>query len=251
MIPRIKSRIQAPHEKYKEGHTYEHSEVSILESGLPKPKEYFSMDAVREQLFMILEENKSKVTETFQRPLQKRAVCFDIDATVLNMVDDDHVSRLGLFDMYFVYEHAKKLHYDIFFITARPNIFIDEVKQSNILITQNQLQELGFTEYKGLFLMPAEITDYTYENISEYKRNARKFVVNLGYTIVLSCGDQWSDLLTPLSVYQANPEGNKKFEPMYDFYTLEDKANFPQDKPILIKTPERGTLWGLKLPADD
>ena len=184
-------------------------------------------------------------------PLQKRAICFDIDATVLNMVDDENISRLGLFDMYLVYKKALELKYEVFFITARPNVFIDEVKKSNILITQEQLQSAGFTEYTGLALMPEDITDYTYENISQYKRDARKLIVSDGFQIVLSCGDQWSDLLTPLSVYEANEKGNKKFEPMYDFWTLDDKANFPQNKPILVKNPERGTLWGFKLPADD
>jgi acid phosphatase len=131
---------------------------------------------------------------------KKLAAVFDIDETVLSnwpaMKNDNFFYFPDKFKTWINKAHAKpilpvKNLYDylqqhnvtIFFITGR----LEEHRQATI---QN-LKAAGFTGYKKLYLMP-DISPKP--NAAIYKTNIRRSLELNGYKIIVSVGDQYSDL---------------------------------------------------------
>ena len=76
---------------------------------------------------------------------------------------------------------AKKYHVDVFILTGR--------SPDEEAATIKNLNQAGIAGWAGIYFKPANI-----ENISEFKTNIRKQIVDKGYKIVLNLGDQYSDL---------------------------------------------------------
>jgi predicted secreted acid phosphatase len=82
-----------------------------------------------------------------------------------------------------LFNRAKSAGVDAFFITARPD--------SQTTATARNLEAAGFHGWKGLALRSdAE----SFLPTIAYKSGRRKQIVAQGYRIILSVGDQWSDL---------------------------------------------------------
>lgn len=175
------------------------------------------------------------------------AVIFDIDDTVLYTEDrpdgNTYTLRIRLLPMYMVYETAIKLKYKVFFVTARPDVPIsDDGKLQNSQYTEAQLASAKFNKYNGLVLMPFE-NDPTFERIAKYKRNARLMILESYPSlngIILTAGDQWSDLLDPSSARAKILACN------YDRDVL---FNLSSSQCYIIKDPETGVPMGAKLPS--
>jgi len=192
------------------------------------------------------------------------AVVFDIDSTVLRVIDDpktgeSYATREGIMDVSRLYKFAIQNKMRIFFITARPDYDITP-KLSNVQLTKQQLAAMGFKKYDGLILM-ADETPHTYEAISGFKRDARALALNPQnslYTrnnskppkrIVLTVGDNYGDLLVPLEVHDPSKKRLDPFTPEYDFYELMEK--YTDEDIILFDHAEKGVDMALKLPLTD
>lgn len=82
------------------------------------------------------------------------------------------------------YREAEKLGVAVFFITGRP--------ESERAATEANLRRAGYTQWAGLTLRSAA---QTHTPTIAYKSAARQQIVNDGYRIAVSIGDQMSDLL--------------------------------------------------------
>src|ERR1700722_5450931 len=132
---------------------------------------------------------------------EKLALVLDIDETSLTNYCEMKREDYGFISMPFnewavsaaadmalpgtlrLFNEARAEGLEIFFITGRPG----EQKAA----TARNLEAAGYKGWKGLALREgAEKTMATVE----YKSGERKKIVDAGYRIVMSVGDQWSDL---------------------------------------------------------
>ena len=82
-----------------------------------------------------------------------------------------------------LFSRAKAAGVDVFFITGRP--------ESQNEATARNLEAAGFHGWKGLALRNA--AESSLPTIT-YKSGRRRQIVDQGYRLILSVGDQWSDL---------------------------------------------------------
>jgi len=82
-----------------------------------------------------------------------------------------------------LFDKAKAAGIDVFFITGRS----DYLRAA----TEKNLRLAGYEGWKGLAL---RVGDENQMTTVEYKSAERKKIVDQGYRIVMSVGDQWSDL---------------------------------------------------------
>lgn len=131
---------------------------------------------------------------------QKLALVLDIDETTLSnyeeMVKAGFAYDNKAFDAWVasasapaiqgtlrLYKEAQRLGVSVFFLTGRPD--------AERAATERNLRAQGFDGYKELILRgPGDTTS----TALEYKSARRARIAAEGYTIVLSVGDQWSDL---------------------------------------------------------
>lgn len=128
---------------------------------------------------------------------KKLAVVFDIDETALSNYSDlvkRDFSRHGAYNdlllahdpviqsTYELYQLAEKNHVAVFFITGRP--------ESLRSATVKNLDTAGYTADDGLYMT----NNYINNSIIPFKSEQRKLIASKGYDIVLSVGDQESDL---------------------------------------------------------
>lgn len=143
---------------------------------------------------------------------EKLAIVFDIDETVLSKfcqmpvedygymppVDDAWALRaeaLRIPGALRLFNEAKSDGVDVFFITGRPGVPKDGVanpRTNQTEATERNLEAAGFKGWKGLALRNGP--ENGLETIP-YKSGERRKILENGYRIVMSVGDQWSDLL--------------------------------------------------------
>jgi acid phosphatase len=97
-----------------------------------------------------------------------------------------------------LYREATRLGVSVFFITGR--------KDTQRAATEQNLKSAGYTGWQGLILRsPSQAKEATIA----FKSEARQTIVDAGYRIILSVGDQFSDLTgkpaAELSVKLPNP----------------------------------------------
>jgi acid phosphatase len=97
-----------------------------------------------------------------------------------------------------LFNKAKASGVTVFFITGRGERFREA--------TVKGLDAAGYSGWKGLSLRDAAQTNMP---TAKYKSEERKKIVDAGYTLVMSVGDQWSDLMgtsrAEISVKLPNP----------------------------------------------
>lgn len=141
-----------------------------------------------------IEHNKSLKTP------QKLAVVFDVDETTLSnyktmkamdfggkLINITKAEDLGLDSSIKptlkLFNFAKSHHVAIFLITGR--------KPFERAITVKNLHRAGYSGWKHLYLKPLT---YHGKSATPYKAKIRESITQLGYTIVFTIGDQYSDL---------------------------------------------------------
>ncbi len=82
-----------------------------------------------------------------------------------------------------LYNKARKLGIEVFFVTGRP--------QNELDATKTNLERAGYKGWSGLYLRP---DDYNQPSIIPFKKQARELITKQGYTIIASIGDQKSDI---------------------------------------------------------
>jgi hypothetical protein len=168
-----------------------------------------------------------KDKESVAKPGEKLALVLDIDETSLSAYCEQERENYGyigpMFDAWVVspeasvaipgalrlFNEAKAAGVAVFFITGRPGIpdYSTAVpKADQTAATARNLEAAGFHGWMGLALRNGG------ENLMstiDYKSEERHRITDKGYTIVLSVGDQWSDLLgepqAEVSVKLPNP----------------------------------------------
>ena len=147
---------------------------------------------------------------------EKPAIILDIDETTLSSYCEMNVEDFGyipeLFNSWVVtpqaavlipgtlrlYQTARAAGVQVFFLTGRP--------EEQRAATERNLRTVGFNGWAGLVLRNAEEQHWT---TVRYKSAERKKIVAAGYTLLMSVGDQWSDLTgdprADLSVKLPNP----------------------------------------------
>lgn len=82
-----------------------------------------------------------------------------------------------------LYHYALENHVNVFFITGR--------EESVRKVTEDNLNKVGYNAYSAIYFTPE---NNPYKNSAYYKAAIRKKINDQGYQIVLSIGDQYSDL---------------------------------------------------------
>lgn len=135
-----------------------------------------------------------------RKPGEKVAIVFDIDETVLSNWPELEKLSMGFYQplenewersekaeaipgSVALYKQALASGVTVFFITGRPEAMRE--------VTAVNLRDQGMTEWKALVLRSQ---DEEGETAVMYKSSERRKIVAEGYTIVMSIGDQWSDL---------------------------------------------------------
>jgi predicted secreted acid phosphatase len=155
----------------------------------------------------------TQATQSAQRYLEKRivennqatdkkklAIVLDIDETALSNYSDllardfscnkkmayaqiQEAHDPAMPSILTLYNYAESHQVAVFFITGRPQILLSATKKN--------LQDVGYTQWAGLFLRPDNNNTYS---VIPFKSAMRKKITEQGYDIVLSIGDQYSDL---------------------------------------------------------
>jgi predicted secreted acid phosphatase len=136
------------------------------------------------------------------RKEEKLAAVFDIDETSLSNWDamkDCGFCAYSIQSKYYSIEHdtaivpvlelynfAKEHGIAVFFVTGRPE------KQRQLTVTN--LKEVGYSGWTDLYMQPDPPAGATKPPAREFKPKNRQAIVDKGYRIVLSIGDQASDL---------------------------------------------------------
>ncbi len=137
---------------------------------------------------------------TGHRTGQKLAMILDIDETALSnyqeLASSDFTFNKPAFDAWAdsakapaiagtvrLFNEAKRLGVAVFFITGRA--------EDERTVTERNLRAAGINGWQQLIMRPAEMMGKT---ATEYKSAERARIAGEGYTMILSVGDQWSDL---------------------------------------------------------
>ena len=132
--------------------------------------------------------------------VQKLAVVLDIDETTLSNYEEmqkaDFAYNSQAFNAWVdsaqspaipgtlrLFQEARHLGVEVIFLTGRP--------EQQRAVTEKNLRAQGFQGWSKLILRSAEEKGMT---ATQYKAGERARLVALGYTLILSVGDQWSDL---------------------------------------------------------
>jgi len=147
-----------------------------------------------------------------QKPGQKLALVFDIDETVLSkfcqMPAEDYGYLQKMDDVWTLkaegslipgalrlFNQARADRVAVFFITGRPGIpkaGAVNPQQDQTKATERNLEAAGFHGWAGLALRNGPENGMP---VIAYKSLERRRIEQNGYRIVMSVGDQWSDLL--------------------------------------------------------
>jgi hypothetical protein len=164
------------------------------------------------------------LAETKKDRGEKLAVVMDIDETTLSsyceMKREDFGYVSPMFNSWVVrpeaavaipgalrlFNEAKAAGVAVFFLTGRPGMNPPAGSTDQTAATAKNLEAAGFHGWAGLQLRNG---DENSMSTIGYKTEERKKIVGEGYRIVMSVGDQWSDLLgepqAAVSVKLPNP----------------------------------------------
>ncbi|API87469.1 HAD family acid phosphatase [Francisella uliginis] len=164
---------------------------------------FYESDAHSNQVREILEQAKKVIGS--QKSLQSYAVVLDIDETSLNhykslkevgfpqeenhSIWDELIAKIDVEPIkptLDFYRYCIEKGIKIFFISARFATYLDATKQA--------LQNAGYIGFEEVFVFPEDISTYSSENFKNFKAERRAYIESLGYRVLVSIGDQSSDL---------------------------------------------------------
>lgn len=164
---------------------------------------FYESDAHTNQVREILKQAEKIID--LQASLQNCAVVLDIDETSLNhykalkdvgfpqeenhSIWDELVAKTNAepikptldFYLYCINKGIK-----VFFISARFATYLDTTKQA--------LQNAGYIGFEDVFVLPKDVFRYSSEDFKNFKAERRSYIESLGYKVLISIGDQSSDL---------------------------------------------------------
>ena len=106
------------------------------------------------------------------------AIVFDIDDTLIPSTRN--VSLKKVRDFYYFVKSLGGI--TTFIITGRPDYSV------NATFTKDELNRIGVNNYHTLFMRPRD------QDMIQYKRSRRKIIHDSGFSIIMSIGDQISDV---------------------------------------------------------
>jgi predicted secreted acid phosphatase len=164
---------------------------------------FYESDAHSNQVREILEQAK-KVIDS-QVSLQDCAVVLDIDETSLNHYkslkdvgfpqEENHniwneliakTNAEPIKPTLDFYQYCINKGIKVFFISARFATYLNATKQA--------LQNAGYVDFEDVFVFPRDISIYSSKDFKNFKAERRAYIESLGYKVLISIGDQSSDL---------------------------------------------------------
>ena len=133
--------------------------------------------------FIINSYYKMDLIHFFEKIPKKKTdiVFFDIDDTLLRPFVSVPTPVQPVLDFY---KYLTSHGYNVAIITARPNY------EENVTYTLLDLKNIGIeNDYKFIILRPEYMRD-----IKEFKKLARKEIIDKGYTPLMSIGDMYWDV---------------------------------------------------------
>ncbi len=167
---------------------------------------YYESGQYEKDIQITIDQIKAKVDALLKQNVhsqKKLAAVFDIDETVLSNWPIIKKSKFIYYPVPFrawinkaqakpiipvttFYHYLQANNVAIFFITGRS----ESLRQATI----KNLNAAGLTGYKALYLMPNSEPTHKIVNVASYKTNIRHLIESQGYDIIVSIGDQYSDL---------------------------------------------------------
>ena len=161
----------------------------------------------------ILIEAKNIVDKYTNQPSDNNyAVVFDIDETSLNHYqplkeanfpqdDNDSIwdklvletSAKAIKPTLEFYKHCLSKNIAVFFVSARVADSIDATKLA--------LKDAEYTQFEDVLVFSKGITDYNPKQFTNFKSERRSYIESLGFKVLLSVGDQPSDLMGGFTKY--------------------------------------------------
>lgn len=127
-----------------------------------------------------------KIMQKNIKLVARPAICFDIDETLILNHPDDVEKFQPNPPIIAIYDWAIDNNVAVYIITARPKI------EDNARWTEKILEKVGVHEYKRIYYEPLEY-DGKCHSLSKYAYRRRIHEKHKD-TIMLSVGDQWTDL---------------------------------------------------------
>ena len=111
----------------------------------------------------------------------KPAAVFDVDSTLLYYnAERETVAIEAMRDLY---NRLREAGISVFVITAR--------SEEGRSFTEDQLRSIGIRGCEHMYMHPTACLNHA--EAARQKRESRAKIERKGYTILLNCGDQWSD----------------------------------------------------------
>ncbi|MFT5950504.1 MAG: putative secreted acid phosphatase [Francisella sp.] len=174
---------------------------------------YYENGDHENEVAQILIEAKNLVDKYTNQPSDNNyAVVFDIDETSLNhyqplkkanFPQDDNDS---IWDKLVLETSAKAIgptleFYRYCLLKSVVVFFVSARVADSLEATKLALKDAGYTKFEDVFVFPNEITNYNPKQFTNFKAERRAYIESLGYRILLSVGDQPSDLMGGFTKY--------------------------------------------------
>ncbi|AJI72718.1 hypothetical protein FTDG_01116 [Francisella tularensis subsp. novicida GA99-3548] len=171
---------------------------------------YYESTAHENEVELILARAK-KIIQA-QQSLQGNAIVLDIDETALNHYyslklagfpqDENHTIWNELLSRTDAYPIKATLDFYLYCLTSGLKVFFISARFSQYLeSTKQALRNAGYVNFEDVFVFPENIEQYNSKDFKNFKAERRAYIESLGYKILISIGDQSSDLLGGYTLY--------------------------------------------------
>ncbi|APC94930.1 acid phosphatase [Francisella tularensis subsp. novicida] len=171
---------------------------------------YYESTAHENEVELILARAK-KIIQA-QQSLQGNAIVLDIDETALNHYyslklagfpqDENHSIWNELLSRTDVYPIKATLDFYLYCLTSGLKVFFISARFAQYLeSTKQALRNAGYVNFEDVFVFPENIEEYNSKDFNNFKAGRRAYIESLGYKILISIGDQSSDLLGGYTLY--------------------------------------------------
>lgn len=171
---------------------------------------FYESDAHEKEVSRILEQAKTVIES--QESLESCAIVLDIDETSLNHYkpfrdagfpqDENHqiweeliskTSGSPIKATLDFYKYCLSKGIKIFFISARLEKYLENTKEALI--------SAGYTAFEDVFVFPENVDEYQADYFKNFKAERRANIESHGYKVLMSIGDQSSDLAGDYTKY--------------------------------------------------
>ncbi|OIN84871.1 HAD family acid phosphatase [Francisella sp. TX07-6608] len=171
---------------------------------------YYESTAHENEVELILARAK-KIIQA-QQSLQGNAIVLDIDETALNHYyslklagfpqGENHTIWNELLSRTDAYPIKATLDFYLYCLTSGLKVFFISARFAQYLeSTKQALRNAGYVNFEDVFVFPENIEQYNSKDFNNFKAGRRAYIESLGYKILISIGDQSSDLLGGYTLY--------------------------------------------------